>query len=68
MEHRFTANEWYALPRDERVRRCHLMADESRQLADRNENIRVKDAYLTLATQWLLLAAEIEREPPSGRA
>jgi hypothetical protein len=64
----FTADEWYRLTPVERVRRCHLMATESRQLANKNENLSVKEAYLTLATQWLVLAAELERETSGDRA
>lgn len=62
MEFRFKAEEFGNLPHQERVRRCHLLAEESRQLASSADSDRLKEAYLHLAMEWLQLADSFERD------
>jgi hypothetical protein len=59
MEYRFKAEEWAQLSPTERARRCKLMAEEARLLAD-NAPLPMKEGYLMLAKNWLQLASEIE--------
>ena len=60
MEYRFNADEWASLSAAERIRRCRQMAEEARVLAE-NAPTSLSEAYLSIASDWLQLAAEIER-------
>jgi hypothetical protein len=59
MEYRFKADEWTQLSPVERTRRCRLMAEEARVLAQ-GAPLKMKGGYLMLAKNWLQLAREIE--------
>ena len=61
MEYRFNAAEWKKLTREQRVRRCRLLASEAIKLAD-GASQKVAEGYLTIAQEWLKLADEIEGE------
>jgi hypothetical protein len=60
MEHRFKAEDWENLGKQEQIRRCALMADEAMALAHAAPP-NMKEAYLELANQWLALATEIAK-------
>ncbi len=60
MEFRFNADEWQSLSNEERVRRCRLMAEQALTLAERAPP-ELREGYLSLASDWLKLGAEIER-------
>lgn len=49
----------------ERADRCRAMAAEATRLA-RDSTGDVRAAYLTLASQWLALAEEVERSIPEA--
>jgi len=60
MEHRFKAEIWEKLSKDEQIKRCTAMANEATALAHAAPP-NMKEAYLELAEQWLLLGAEIAK-------
>jgi hypothetical protein len=60
MDYRFNAQEWVTLSSSARARRCRLMADEAKKLAERAQG-SMKDSYLSIAADWGKLADEIER-------
>jgi hypothetical protein len=59
MEYRFNAAEWSELSAEDRVRRCRLMAEEARLLAERAPP-SLKQSYAKIAQDWIQLAADIE--------
>jgi len=59
MEYRFNAEEWERLTREQRARRCRLLASEAIKLAD-DTSPKVAQGYLSIAREWLKLADEIE--------
>jgi hypothetical protein len=59
MEYRFNAEDWATLTTEQRVRRCHLLAEQARKLAD-TAPPAMAATYLRIADDWLTLAAEIE--------
>ena len=61
MEYRFKADEWGRLTTAERARRCKLLSDEARHLAEAAPP-ETREIYLRLATEWLHLATHIQRE------
>ena len=60
MEYRFKADVWENLGKNEQIRRCAIMADEATALANAAP-LKMKEAYLELAAQWLALATEIAK-------
>ena len=60
METQFEADEWSRLEPTGRIRQCRLMADEARSFAASCPS-DLKDAYLSIAHEWLNLASEIEK-------
>jgi hypothetical protein len=60
MDYRFNAEEWATLSPLDRARRCRLMADEAKKMAQ-NAKGMMKDSYLSIAVDWEKLADEIER-------
>ena len=60
MEYRFKADEWGTLTKEQQLERCRTMANEARTLAQ-NAPPNMREGYRALATQWLALAAEIEK-------
>jgi len=59
MEYRFNAKEWACLPVEEKIHRCHLMAEEARKLAE-TATPTIQKRYLGMAVEWENLAKEIE--------
>jgi len=59
MEHRFEADEWQRLTVEQRLRRCHLMAEEAQKLAEAAP-AEMAGTYLQIATDWLQLATEMQ--------
>lgn len=60
MDYRFNAEEWRKLTPAQRVRKCRLLADEAKALGNASSDI-LKKHYLSIAKDWLELAAEIEQ-------
>ena len=60
MDYRFHAKEWKTLKRDERARRCRLLADQAMELAN-SATDDSRERYIAIAKDWLKLAADIER-------
>ena len=58
-EHRFEADEWARLTVEQRVRRCHLMAEDAQKLA-KTAPAAIAATYLQVANDWLQLAAEMQ--------
>lgn len=63
MEHRFKSDEWKNLTSDQRVRRCHLMAEEANALAV-GTSADLALSYRRIAEEWTKLAEDIERAAP----
>ena len=61
MEYRFKAEEWKTLTPEQRVKRCRLLAEEARSLAE-GAPPDVKQSYLKIADDWMQLADDIQRE------
>jgi hypothetical protein len=59
LEHRFEADEWSLLTVEQRVRRCHLMAEEAQKHA-KSAPAEIAGTYLQIANDWLQLAAEMQ--------
>jgi hypothetical protein len=55
----FTAAEWRALTKDERIALCRRLAEEAQR--DHSAGPESAPSRAHLASQWLMLAAEIER-------
>jgi len=56
----FNSEEWNTLTPAERVARCNTLSREAISLAkDAPDTLR--DSYLTIASEWLKFATEIER-------
>ena len=64
LELRFDADEWDRLTAEQRLRRCHLMAEEAQALA-KAAPAEIAGTYLQIANDWLQLAAEMQ-EADSG--
>lgn len=63
MEYRFKSEEWKNLTSEQRVRRCHLMAEQAQALAEgASEDMR--PSYMRIAEEWMKLAGDIERAAP----
>ena len=62
MDYQFKVDEWKPLTRDEKARRCRLMAKEARDLAP-GADPGPAGAYL-IAEDWLKVAGEIEAATP----
>ena len=60
MEYRFKAEEWKNLSPENRARRCRLLAEEARALANGAPH-HLADSYLRIADDWTELAIDIER-------
>jgi hypothetical protein len=60
MEYRFDATEWKSLRREERARRCRLLAEQAMVLANLATD-GSKERYMTIAKEWMKLASDIER-------
>ena len=60
MDFRFNADEWVQMTPAQRVKRCTILAEQARALADQADE-KFKPMYLDLTAQWLTLAAEISR-------
>jgi len=60
MEFRFEAEEWRDLTAEQKARRCRFMAREAHALANGAPPDQAI-AYKNLASEWLTLADEIER-------
>ena len=65
LEHRFEADEWHLLTLEQRIRRCHLMAEEAQKLA-KTAPTEIAETYLQIANDWLQLAVEMQNAA-SGR-
>jgi hypothetical protein len=60
VEYRFKADEWFALSKTERARRCRLLALEAMSLSSTaSEALSVQ--YMAVATALLKLATELEK-------
>jgi hypothetical protein len=60
VEYEFKAREWESLSIEQRVRRCRLMAEEARLLAEGAPE-KLKEEYRAIAADWLQLAIAIAR-------
>jgi hypothetical protein len=60
MDRRFGADEWEGLTIAERIRRCAILAEEAKKLAE-TASASMRVHYLKLAEQWLELAHEMGR-------
>ena len=60
MDNLFDATEWKNLRHEERVRRCRLLAEQAMELAKLATD-GSKERYITIAKEWVKLAADIER-------
>ena len=58
MEYRFTSDEWKALTPAQRVRRCHLMAEEVQALAT-GASADLRLSYTCIAEEWMKLAGVV---------
>ena len=65
LEQRFEADEWGRLTVEQRLRRCHLMAQEARELA-KTAPTEIAETYLQIAKDWLQLATEMQKAAPSA--
>lgn len=63
MEYRFKSDEWKNLAPEQRVRRCHLMAEEAQTLAA-GASADLGLSYMRIAEEWMKLADDIERATP----
>ena len=63
MEYRFKSDEWNYLTAEQRVRRCHLMAEEAQALAG-SASAHLAQSYMRIAEEWMKLADDIERATP----
>jgi hypothetical protein len=61
----FSAGQWAQLTDAERIQYCHMASREAAAFAQ-SASPALRETYKTLASQWLSLAAEIERE--NGRS
>ena len=59
---RFDADEWKGMTREQRIKRCAVLAEQAQKLAN-DANAKFKPLYLRLADEWLTLAQEMQREP-----
>lgn len=67
MEFRFKSEEWKNLTPSQRTRRCHLMAEEARALAE-GASPDLKLCYTRIAEDWMSLGDEIERAAVPAQA
>src|SRR5688572_19525254 len=63
MEHRFKSDEWKTLTPEQRVRRCHLMAEQAQALAT-GASADLRLSYTCIAEEWMKLAGDIEGATP----
>jgi len=60
MEYRFRSDEWKTLTPEQRVRRCHVMAEQAQALAT-GASADLRLSYTCIAEEWMKLAGDIER-------
>jgi hypothetical protein len=53
------AGEWHALTKGERIALCRRLAEEAQK--DHSAGSELAPSWADLASQWRMLAAEIER-------
>ena len=63
LEHRFEASEWGGLTVEQRIRRCHLMAEQAQELA-KAAPTEIAETYLRIARDWRHLAMEMKKAGP----
>jgi hypothetical protein len=59
---RFKAEDWEKLTPEEKVRRCRMMADQAKALAN-NASPALAKTYMAIAEDWLKLAVDLAQGP-----
>ena len=67
VDERFKAEDWEKLTPEEKARRCRMMAEQAKALAN-NASPQLAKTYMAIAEDWLKLAVEIEQGPDFPKA